>query len=235
MASDPHAVAPLPAVHKKLILTSHVGAMRQTGPVAILAVAMSPTTAYMRNHPADYRAYVTCGDTLEISQQEFNDVFTVAARLLKRQLHDEPSRVKVCAHCAAGINRSVTMIMAYILQHTTLNAETCLRGIRQANARYRGMPALTNKRFQYLLKRLPNQMARMPAHRLPALQGGRPGHLRRHRSRRLSGGKGASERRRQRSDRDDNNNNNNKQIKGPAPAGRLRGMRIGRGGIVRFD
>ena len=57
-------------------------------------------------------------------------------------------------HCHQGINRSVAAALAYVLKHTTLDYDKCLRGIRAANAACRSLPALSNVVFQAHLERL---------------------------------------------------------------------------------
>lgn len=149
-----HRLAHLPYIHEKLYLTSYEGAKKQKGKgLAIVAVAFPDTVAYMKDHDADYRAYVVAGDDPRMPQEEFNDVFETAGYLLKQQL-DRPDIKRVVCHCRAGCNRSATAIMAYVLQHTGQDPNKALQHMRSINMRDRGIPALINTTFQRRLQGL---------------------------------------------------------------------------------
>jgi len=149
-----HRTAHLPLIHPKLHLTSFEGAKRQKGKgLAIVAVAFPETVSYMKNHDADYRAYVIAGDDPRMGQTEFEDVFETAGYLLKQQL-DRPNIKKVVCHCRAGCNRSATAIMTYVLQHTNQDPNKALQHMRLTNMRERGIPALINTTFQKRLRGL---------------------------------------------------------------------------------
>ena len=148
-------IAVLSKIHPKLRLTSVDGAVKQHGPIAIIAVATPETTDYLEHHEgAAYRAFVRADDTEEMEEKEFVDVFTKASDLLNQQLHD-PKIKTVFVHCYAGINRSVCTIMAYVVRYTNLDQDKTLQYITQVNSKMRNMDTLTNRRFRSLLGKLP--------------------------------------------------------------------------------
>ena len=128
--------------------------MKQHGDVGIVAVGARQTVKYMQTHGAAYRAYVIADDTEHMRASEFNAVFSKAADLLHGQLSD-PSKKAVYAHCYAGINRSVSMILAYVLRYTHIDPVAAIAYIRQVNKEARGMPALTNRTFFHHLYNFP--------------------------------------------------------------------------------
>jgi len=130
------------------------GAKKQTGQIAILAVATPETTNYMKGHKgAAYRAFVRADDTESMSEDEFIEVFTKASDLLDVQLRD-PHKNAVYVHCYAGINRSVCTIMSWVVRYTNLDPEKVLNYIERVNLDVRGMETLTNRRFRQLLPKL---------------------------------------------------------------------------------
>lgn len=147
--------AHLNRIHKKLYLCSKRAAVKKTGQdVAVIGAASWLTVSYMKRHNCGYAAYVLVGDTALISDHEFLQKFTKAAELLNKALKN-PKIKKVYCHCHAGINRSTTTILRYIqLYRPELDYRKCIPYIREQNRTQRkGTPALTNRRFEHLLRK----------------------------------------------------------------------------------
>jgi hypothetical protein len=143
-------------IHPNLYLTSLSGARCFKGSVAIVAAGGRETTDYLRTHPAEYRAFVNVDDTPFMSFAHFAAAFGKSSDLLQRAL---ATGHPTFLHCHQGINRSVATALVYVLKHTDLDYEACLRQVRQANAAHRALPALTNPAFQTHLRRFAKELA----------------------------------------------------------------------------
>ena len=143
--------ASLAFIHPNLYLTSLSGAKCFEGPVAIVAAGGRETTDYLRNHRAEYRAYVNVDDTPFMTFVDFVGAFSKSADLLKKALDTGHTTL---LHCHQGINRSVATALAYVIRHTALDYDACLGQIRKANAAHRALPALINPAFETYLRRL---------------------------------------------------------------------------------
>ena len=150
--SHPDNITNLSFIHPRLFLTSLAGARELKGDLSILAFAMPFTTHYLKDHDAAYRAFVTVPDSLDVDRSTFNAVFDKAADLIKEQLDTGRS---VVVHCHAGINRSVTGILAYVRKYTNLDTREMIKKIRAANKRDRATAALTNWLFEKRIMEFP--------------------------------------------------------------------------------
>ena len=158
LSCHPDNITNLSFIHPRLFLTSLAGARVLEGDLSILAFAMPFTTNYLHDHDATYRGYVTVPDSLNVDLETFLAVFDRAADMIKEQLDSGRS---VVVHCHAGINRSVTGILAYTRKYTNLDTRDTLKKIRAANRRDRCITAMTNPLFETLILKFPRGTARL--------------------------------------------------------------------------
>lgn len=141
----------LPRIHNKLILCSKAGSKMLSGQdVANITVAGPSTVQFLKHHPSAYRAYVIAGDTHLMSYRHFKDVFERASSLLHKAL---TNGYWVALSCFAGINRSVTTILLYVIRYTNKDWRQMRDYIRQQNKLVRRLPALSNSTFEKYLHR----------------------------------------------------------------------------------
>jgi len=155
----------LPKIHSNLYLSSAAGSTLVKGDnVSKFCIAGKPVSDYMRqdfeelaytedaDDLAKTQAYVVVGDTLNISQCKFNNIFNKAADYIEETIHERPTIV----HCHAGINRSTTAILAWFIKygesrHQFSDWFQARDYIREMNKRHRNLPALINPTFEQLL------------------------------------------------------------------------------------
>lgn len=148
----------LPDIHPHLFLCSSRVAKRLQGSnLSVICVARRKTCSYMkekyqklnkqRNLLPARQSFVEVDDDPRLDKDVFFDVFDSAADYIEQSIR---KRVTV-VHCHAGINRSVTAILAWLIKHTTESMEDAIQYIRKMNYRHRGRPALANSRFEDLL------------------------------------------------------------------------------------
>lgn len=147
----------LPYINKKLFLTSANGSQQIFSKrTANITIAGLETVQFLKRHPSKYRAYIIAKDTHNISYNQFKRIFSRAAILLNKQLKDDKIS-EVIVSCHAGINRSVTMILYYLIKYNKINSYNQLKRmieyIRNQNKNYRGKPALINTTFEKYLYR----------------------------------------------------------------------------------
>lgn len=141
----------LPLIHPKLILCSKRGSQMITGKnVANITVAGRATVRFLKNHDSDYRAYVIANDTHQMSYTSFKTIFEKASELLNLALMND---YYVALSCYAGINRSVTTILMYVIRFTDQDWRKQLEYIRDQNKYKRHKAALINTTFEHYLDR----------------------------------------------------------------------------------
>ena len=149
----------LSKIHKQLYLCSKDGSQRVTGKnIANITVASEATVDFLKYHPSEYRAYVIAKDSTDIKYTQFKQIFEKAALLLNRALQ---KKYNVFLSCYAGINRSVTTILMYVILYTELPVRKMIEYIRNMNKQHRNLPALTNPKFQEFLFRYAKSKKRM--------------------------------------------------------------------------
>lgn len=124
----------LPKIHRNLFLSDMSAAKRVTGSnVSKFCVAGRPVSDYMREDHANMhgnfsrqhdlaatQSYVVAADTLAMSQERFDKIFKLAADYIEQTIHDRFTLV----HCFAGINRSVTSIIAWWILYGQHNSHS---------------------------------------------------------------------------------------------------------------
>ena len=149
----------LEKIHPRLYLCSKRGSKAVSGQnVANITVAGEATVGFLRHHPSGYRAYVIAGDTMLMGYGEFVEVFEKGSDLLRKALK---KGYHTMLSCYAGINRSVTTILMYVIRYTDKDWEQMRDYIRDMNKRYRRLPALTNPTFERYLHRYAKQYAKL--------------------------------------------------------------------------
>jgi hypothetical protein len=141
----------LPKIHPKLILCSKAGSQMLSGKdVANITVAGESTVQFLKHHPSAYRAYVIASDTHDMSYRRFVDIFERSSSLLHKALQN---RYWVALSCYAGINRSVTTILIFVIRFTNKPWKTMRDYIRMQNKIVRRLPALSNSTFEKFIAR----------------------------------------------------------------------------------
>lgn len=141
----------LPKIHKHLYLCSKNGSQRVTGKnIANITVASEATVDFLKYHKSEYRAFVIAKDTINMTYTQFKQIFEKASSLLDQALQ---RNYKVFLSCYAGINRSVTTIVMYVILYTKLPVRKTIEYIRNMNKQHRDLPALTNPVFEEFLFR----------------------------------------------------------------------------------
>ena len=99
------------------------------------------------------RTYVddTFPDSMGVPQEDFAGRVDRAADAIHAAL-EKGGRVLV--HCHAGINRSVSSIVAYASKHRHIDAARSIPYIRSRNHVHRRLPALSNSLFEAHCRRL---------------------------------------------------------------------------------
>ena len=145
-------------IHPRLYLCSKQGSQAVSGPnIANVTVAGESTVEFLRHHPSAYRAYVIASDTMAMRYDEFVSVFEKGSDLLHKALR---KGYHTMLSCYAGINRSVTTILMYVIRHTNKDWTEARDYIRDMNKQHRRLPALTNSTFERYLFRYAKQYGR---------------------------------------------------------------------------
>lgn len=148
----------LTKIHPKLILCSKAGSQLLSGKdVANITVAGETTVKFLKHHPSAYRAFVIASDTHDMSYTEFKHIFERASALLNKALLCD---FWVALSCYAGINRSVTTILMYVIRYTKNDWKSMRDYIRKQNKIVRGLPALSNTTFEEFLTHYAQQHGR---------------------------------------------------------------------------
>lgn len=160
----------LEKLHPKLYLTNWVTALKIgtprfpiNGNFALIAIGGPQVVVYQQspNCPGSYLAYAVLADSTNISEGLFFDRVGKMAACLNRALQ-HPQIDHVFVHCHAGINRSSSVILRWIQlfqngrkrrkRLTQRQFSKAVAYIRHQNKRDRRLPALTNERFEQLLR-----------------------------------------------------------------------------------
>ena len=93
----------------------------------------------------------TFPDMLDIDESDFIERVSKAAEFINQALEDGK---RVLVHCHAGINRSVSSIVAYAALRAKAKASSTIAYVRRMNRDHRNLPAVSNPAFeQYLVRR----------------------------------------------------------------------------------
>ena len=153
----------LDKIHSNLYLCSKAGNIVNYGEnTANIVVASPATVQFLKKHPSPYRAFVTCDDTHQISYPVFVKIFEKASDLLHKAL--DTYNMETFLSCHAGINRSVTTILMYVIRNkqSGLTWTEARDYIRDKNRLERRVPALTNTTFEQYLAKYNKQVTSKP-------------------------------------------------------------------------
>ena len=142
----------LPFIHERLWLGNVDAAREAARPgspfAAAVCVASRQTCAYQREgspHVAFYAFDGDIPDSTQMPRAHFEAFARKAAAWIDEALTSNAGPVLV--HCYAGINRSVSAIVAYALLHRGLALEDVLAHVAAQNKTVRQTPILTNPTF----------------------------------------------------------------------------------------
>ena len=141
---NPNRPVNLPSIHPSLWLGNVVSAANAGGEFDhVVCVAYGETcgAAPIRSVYAD--------DTFPDAPDVSRDDFEARVKRAAANIHEALERGDaVLVHCHAGINRSVSAIVAYAALYRGVGASVSIPYIRAANKSRRDLPALTNRTFE---------------------------------------------------------------------------------------